>query len=57
MDRLEAMNVLQVAVETGEFVEGEPQAVRALASVSRKVSDLETHLKTALLVRSARGWN
>jgi DNA-binding transcriptional LysR family regulator len=54
MDRLDAMSVLAAAVEAGSL-SGAARALHLpLATVSRKVADLEKHLGTQLLVRGAR---
>ncbi|MGA0533178.1 LysR family transcriptional regulator [Hansschlegelia sp. KR7-227] len=54
MDRLEAMSVLLAVVEEGSL-SGASRRLRApLATVSRKVADLERHLRTQLLVRTSR---
>lgn len=54
MDRLEAMEILVAAVEAGSLSAAARRLGTPLATVSRKVSELEAHLKTRLLVRSAR---
>jgi DNA-binding transcriptional LysR family regulator len=54
MDRLEAMSVLLTAVETGSLSAASRALGAPLTTVSRKVSDLEKHLKTQLLNRSGR---
>jgi DNA-binding transcriptional LysR family regulator len=54
MDRLEAMKVLVAAVEAGSLSAASRRLNSPLATVSRKVSDLEAHLKTRLLNRSSR---
>jgi DNA-binding transcriptional LysR family regulator len=54
MDRLDAMSVLVAAVETGTLTGAARRLGLPLATVSRKVSDLEAHLKTRLLHRSPR---
>ncbi len=54
MDRLEAMSILLEAVEAGSLSAAGRKLGMPLASVSRKVSDLEAHLKTRLLNRSTR---
>ena len=54
MDRLEAMSILVTAVEAGSLSAASRRLGTPLATVSRKVSDLETHLGTRLLVRSSR---
>ncbi len=55
MDRFETMSVLLAVVEAGSLSAGARQLRAALATVSRKVSDLEQHLGTRLLVRGRRG--
>ena len=54
MDRLEAMSIFVAAVETGSFSAAGRRLGVPLPTVSRKVSDLETHLNTRLLIRSTR---
>lgn len=54
MDRLDAMNVLLAVVEEGSISAGARRLRAPLATVSRKVADLESHLRTALLVRTSR---
>lgn len=54
MDRLNAMSVFVVIVDTGSLSAAGRQLNLPLATVSRKLSDLEAHLKTRLLVRSTR---
>lgn len=54
MDRLEAMSILLVAVEAGSLSAAGRRLGMPLATVSRKVSDLEAHLKTRLFERSTR---
>lgn len=54
MDRLEAMSILLSAVEAGSLSAAARQLGVPLATVSRKVSDLETHLRVRLLTRSSR---
>ena len=54
MDRLEAMAVFLAAVEGGSLSSAGRQLGMPLATVSRKLSDLETHLKARLLNRSTR---
>lgn len=55
MDRFEAMSILLHAVEGGSFSEAGRRLGIPLATVSRKISDLESHLKTTLLMRSSKG--
>jgi DNA-binding transcriptional LysR family regulator len=54
MDRLEAMEILVAAAEAGSLSAAARRLGTPLATVSRKVSELEAHLKTRLLVRSTR---
>ncbi|AZN96468.1 LysR family transcriptional regulator [Mesorhizobium sp. M9A.F.Ca.ET.002.03.1.2] len=54
MDRLEAMSLFVAAVEAGSLSAAGRRFDIPLATVSRKVSDLERHLKTRLLNRSTR---
>lgn len=54
MDRFEAMSVLMAAVEGGSLSAGGRRLGMPLATVSRKVSELEAHLGTRLLIRSTR---
>jgi DNA-binding transcriptional LysR family regulator len=54
MDRLEAMAVLIAAVETGSLSAASRKLRTPLPTVSRKLSDLEAHLGTRLLIRSTR---
>jgi DNA-binding transcriptional LysR family regulator len=54
MDRLEAMSIVLLAVEKGSLT-GAAKALNVpLPTISRKVSELETHLRTKLLRRSTR---
>lgn len=55
MDRLEAMSVFMSAVEEGSLSAAGRKLGMPLATVSRKLSDLEAHLKARLLNRSTRG--
>jgi DNA-binding transcriptional LysR family regulator len=54
LDRFEAMSILLASVEEGSFSAASRKLNMPLATVSRKVADLEAHLKTRLLVRSTR---
>jgi DNA-binding transcriptional LysR family regulator len=54
MDRLEAMSVLVAAVETGSLSAAGRKLGMPLPTVSRKLSDLEAHLRTRLLNRTTR---
>ncbi|WP_149194999.1 LysR family transcriptional regulator [Luteimonas suaedae] len=55
MDRLETMSVFKSVVEEGSLSAAGRRLGMPLATVSRKLSDLETHLKARLLNRSTRG--
>ncbi len=55
MDLLEAMRVMLTAVECGSLSKASRKLGQPLATVSRKVSELEDHLKADLLIRSAKG--
>ena len=52
MDRLEAMSVLLAVSEAGSISAASRKLRVPLATVSRKVSELEAHLKVQLLMRS-----
>ena len=54
MDRLDAMSVLLTVVKTGSFSAASRKLGVPVASVSRKISELEQHLKTGILIRSSR---
>jgi DNA-binding transcriptional LysR family regulator len=54
MDRLEAMSILVTAAEAGSLSAAGRKLGIPLPTVSRKVSELEAHLKTRLLIRSTR---
>jgi DNA-binding transcriptional LysR family regulator len=54
MDRLEAMSILIAAVEAGSLSAAARRLRVPLATVSRKVSELEAHLGTRLLTRTSR---
>lgn len=54
MDRLEAMSILLAVVEAGSLSAAARRLGTPLATVSRKVSELEAHLKVRLLKRSNR---
>lgn len=54
MDRFEAMSILLRVVEKGSFSAASRDLRMPLATVSRKVSELESHLGTKLLVRTTR---
>ena len=54
MDRLESMAALLAAVETGSLSAASRKLGMPLATVSRKVSELEAHLRTRLVNRTSR---
>ena len=54
MDRLESMSVFVAVVETGGFSAASRHLNMPLATVSRKVTELEQHLKVRLLMRTTR---
>ena len=54
MDRLEAMTILLAAVDTGSLSAASRQLHIPLATVSRRVAELEEHLKVRLLLRGSR---
>src|SRR5262249_46875489 len=54
MDRIEAMSTLLAAVEAGSLSAASRKLGMPLATVSRKVSDLEAHLRTRLVNRTSR---
>lgn len=54
MDRLESMSVLLAVAEAGSLSAAARHLNAPLTTVSRKISDLESYLKTQLLTRSSR---
>ena len=54
MDRLEAMSALLATVEAGSLSGASRKLGMPLATLSRKVSELETHLRTRLVTRTSR---
>jgi DNA-binding transcriptional LysR family regulator len=54
VDRLEAMAILMQVVDKGSFSAASRALGMPLATVSRKVSELENHLGTRLLIRTTR---
>jgi DNA-binding transcriptional LysR family regulator len=54
MDRLDAMQVLLTVVDEGSLSAGSRKLRTPLPSVSRKVTELERHLGTRLLIRTSR---
>ena len=55
MDRLDAMGTLIAAVDGGSLSAASRTLGMPLATVSRKISEIETHLRTQLLLRTSRG--
>src|ERR1700724_3865630 len=54
MDRLEAMSTFLAVVEAGSLSAAARQMKTPLTTVSRKVSELESHLRIKLFNRSSR---
>ena len=54
MDRFESMSTLRAAVEGGSLSAASRKLGMPLATVSRKVSELEAHLRTRLINRTSR---
>jgi DNA-binding transcriptional LysR family regulator len=54
MDRIEAMSTLLAVVEAGSLSAASRKLRVPLTTVSRRISDLEAHLKTQLLNRTSR---
>jgi DNA-binding transcriptional LysR family regulator len=54
MDRLESMSTFLAAVETGSLSAASRKLGMPLATVSRKVSELEDYLRTRLFTRTSR---
>jgi DNA-binding transcriptional LysR family regulator len=54
MDRLESMSTLLAAIEAGSLSAASRKLGMPLATVSRKVSELEAHLRTRLVNRTSR---
>ncbi|WP_374575953.1 LysR family transcriptional regulator [Phenylobacterium sp.] len=54
MDRLEAMAIFVAIVDTGSLSAAGRRLGMPLPTISRKLTHLETHLQTSLLVRSTR---
>lgn len=54
MDRLDAISILLAAVDSGSLSAASRQLHLPLATVSRRVSELEEHLKIRLLLRGNR---
>jgi DNA-binding transcriptional LysR family regulator len=54
MDRLDSMSLLLTVVDTGSLSAAGRRMRLPLTTVSRRIADLEAHLKTRLLERSSR---
>jgi DNA-binding transcriptional LysR family regulator len=54
MDRFEAMSIVLAVAEAGSLSAAARRQKAPLATVSRKVSELEAHLQTKLFNRSSR---
>lgn len=54
MDRIEAMSLFVAAVDTGSLSAAGRKFGMPLPTVSRKISELESHIKTRLLLRTTR---
>lgn len=54
MDRLESMTILLEAVDAGSLSAASRRLNIPLATVSRRISELEDHLNTQLLIRGSR---
>src|SRR5215475_14817683 len=54
MDRLEAMSIVVAVAEAGSLSAAARRRKTPLATVSRKVSELEAHLQTKLFNRTSR---
>ncbi len=54
MDRLESMTILMMVVAAGSLSAAARRLGTPLTTVSRRVSELEIHLKTRLLIRTSR---
>jgi len=54
MDRLEAMSVIIAVTETGSISAASRRLKSPVATVSRKVAELESRLKTQLFQRTSR---
>jgi DNA-binding transcriptional LysR family regulator len=55
MDRIEAMSILLHTVKAGSLSKASRNLRLPLATVSRKISELEAYLNTTLFTRSAKG--
>src|SRR5262245_46740542 len=54
MNRLDAMSTLLAVVDAGSLSAASRKLDIPLATISRRVSDLEGHLQTKLLIRTSR---
>src|SRR5437763_13829995 len=54
VDRIEAMSTLLAVVEAGSLSAASRKLRVPLTTISRRISDLEAHLKTQLLNRTSR---
>src|SRR6478672_7015719 len=54
MDRLEAMSIIVAVTETGSFSAASRRLKKPVATVSRKVAELEARLKAQLFQRTSR---
>lgn len=54
MDRIDAMKTLLAAVDGGSLSAASRRLGMPLATVSRKVADLESHLRAQILIRTSR---
>jgi DNA-binding transcriptional LysR family regulator len=54
MDRFDAMATLIAAVDGGSLSAGSRALGMPIATVSRKVAELEAHVRTQLVVRTSR---
>ena len=55
VDRLDSMFILVTAVDAGSFTAGARELGMPLATVSRRVAELEERLGAQLVTRSTRG--
>src|SRR3954462_15228530 len=54
MDRVAAMQVFALVVETGSFAKAAERLALSTSAASRHIAELETHLQTRLLNRTTR---
>ena len=55
MDRLDAMAILLAVVDAGSLSAAARKLRMPLATVSRRIADLESHLRAKLMLRTRRG--